>query len=68
MESVSLNEVNFDLESLEVAAIEICKTKGMLGLLLSFVTPEVQHSYFEQLKDAGLEEDVVWLQQIVEAK
>lgn len=68
MESVSLNSINFDLESLEVAAVEICKTKGMLGLLLSFVPPETQHSYFQRLKEAGLEDDIVWLQQIVETK
>ena len=68
MEIARLNEVNFNLESLEVAAFEICKTKGMLGLLLTYVPPEIQLSYFERLKDAGLEDDLVWLQQIVETQ
>lgn len=68
MESASLNDVNFNLDSLEVAAIEICKTKGMLGLLLNHVPTDIQHSYFQRLKDAGLDDELVWLQQIVDAR
>ncbi|WP_130835096.1 hypothetical protein [[Erwinia] mediterraneensis] len=68
MASASLNDVNFNLESLEVAAIEICKTKGMLGLLLNHVPTDIQHSYFQRLKDAGLDDELVWLQQIVDAR
>lgn len=68
MDSVNLQDIHFNLDSLEVAAIEICKTKGMLGLLLNHVPPDIQHSYFQRLKDAGLDDELVWLQQIVDTR
>ncbi|MEZ3498896.1 hypothetical protein [Pantoea sp. KPR_PJ] len=64
----TLNDVSFNLDSLENAALEICKTKGMLGMLLASVSTEIQESYFQLLRESGFDDELVWLQQVLETK
>lgn len=64
----TLDDVSFNLDSLENAALEICKTKGMLGMLLVSVSAEMQQAYFQLLRESGFDEELAWLQQVVNSK
>ncbi|MDH2121668.1 hypothetical protein N5J75_00400 [Pantoea brenneri] len=64
MENEKFIELSLNLDSLGDAATEICKVKAMLGLLLTYMPPEVQQSYFQRLRDAGLDNEINWLQQM----
>lgn len=68
MVTETLEDVSFNLDSLENAALEICKTKGMLGMLLSYVSADIQQSYFQLLRESGFDDELAWLQQVVDAK
>ncbi len=64
----TLDDVSFNLDSIENAALEICKTKGMLGMLLASVSTEIQQSYFQLLRESGFDDELVWLQQVLDTK
>lgn len=68
MVAETLDDVSFNLDSLENAALEICKTKGMLGMLLASVSTEIQQSYFQLLRESGFDDELVWLQQVLDTK
>jgi len=76
MVAETLDNVSFNLDSLENAALEICKTKGMLGMLLASVSTDIQQSYFhtahiayfQLLRESGFDDELVWLQQVLDTK
>ena len=68
MVAETLDTVSFNLDSLENAALEICKTKGMLGMLLASVSTDIQKSYFQLLRESGFDDELVWLQQVLDTK
>ncbi|HCW97642.1 MULTISPECIES: hypothetical protein [Pantoea] len=68
MVAETLDNVSFNLDSLENAALEICKTKGMLGMLLASVSADIQQSYFQLLRESGFDDELVWLQQVLDTK
>ncbi len=40
----------------------------MLGMLLASVSTDIQQFYFQLLRESGFDDELVWLQQVLDAK